>query len=115
MGRRDSMIKTSGFRVSPTEVEDVAVRFPGVDSCVAVGLPNIEIGEDIALVYISSGPVAEADFRRFLKAELPGHMVPRFLVPQPLLPITGNEGKIDRRAVREALRAQPPGGDARRR
>jgi len=115
VGRRDSMIKTSGFRVSPTEVEDVAVRFPGVDSCVAVGLPNIEIGEDIALVYISSGPVAEADFRRFLKAELPGHMVPRFLVPQPLLPITGNEGKIDRRAVREALRAQPPGGDARRR
>lgn len=109
VGRRDAMMKTSGFRVSPTEVEDVAVRFPGVDACVAVGLPNVEIGEDIALVYTVAGEVAEPELRRFLRAELPGHMVPRFLLCRPSLPVTGNEGKIDRRAVRDALRQSPPG------
>lgn len=56
-GRRDAMIKTSGFRVSPTEVEETAARFPGVDACVAVGVPNVEIGEDVALVYTVSAPV----------------------------------------------------------
>ena len=109
VGRRDSMIKTSGFRVSPTEVEDIAVRFPGIDLCVAVGLPNVEIGEDIVLVYTAARPVAEADFRRFLKDELPGHMVPRFLLHQTSLPTTGNEGKVDRRSVRDALLEQSPG------
>jgi amino acid adenylation domain-containing protein len=109
VGRRDAMMKTSGFRVSPTEVEEVAARFPGVEACVAVGLPNVEIGEDIALVYTAAGNVAEPDFRRFLEQELPGHMVPRFLLSWPSLPVTGNEGKIDRRAVREVLLERRPG------
>jgi amino acid adenylation domain-containing protein len=103
VGRRDSMIKTSGFRVSPTEVEEVAVRFPGVDGCVAVGVPNIEIGEDIALAYTVAETVDEGELRSFLKEELPGHMVPRFLVQERSLPSTGNQGKIDRQAVREAV------------
>jgi len=108
VGRRDEMIKTWGFRVSPTEVEDVALRFGGIDSCVAVGLPNIEIGEDIALVYTAATPVAEVDIRRFLREQLPSHMVPRFLVQRPSLPATGNQGKVDRQAVRDELLAHPP-------
>lgn len=100
VGRRDAMIKTSGFRVSPTEVEEVAVRFPGLDTCVAVDLPNIEIGADIALVYTASGQVDEASLSAYLREALPTHMVPRLLLRQPSLPTTGNEGKIDRPAVR---------------
>lgn len=108
VGRRDSMIKTSGFRVSPTEVEEVATRFPGLDACVAVGLPNIEIGQDIALVYSVTTDVAEPDLRAYLTRELPTHMVPRYLLRQESLPVTGNEGKVDRGAVERALRDSPP-------
>lgn len=104
VGRRDSMIKTSGFRVSPTEVEEVAARFPGIDGCVAVGVPNIEIGDDIALVYCAPDGVDQHEFRTFLKDELPTHMVPRFLVPEDSLPATGNQGKVDRQAVAETVR-----------
>jgi amino acid adenylation domain-containing protein len=107
VGRRDSMIKTSGFRVSPTEVEEIATRFPGVEACVAVGLPNVEIGEDIALVYSAAGDVDEEDLREHLRRELPAHMVPRFLLRRESLPVTGNEGKVDRGAVERSLRERP--------
>jgi amino acid adenylation domain-containing protein len=108
VGRRDSMIKTSGIRVSPTEVEEVAARFAGIDSCVAIGLPDPDLGEQIALAYTVAQPVDEAEFRLFLTRELPRHMVPRRLLCQPSLPATGNQGKIDRQRVRELLLAQPP-------
>jgi acyl-CoA synthetase (AMP-forming)/AMP-acid ligase II len=109
LGRRDAMIKTSGFRVSPTEVEEVAARFPGVAACVAIGLPNVEIGEDVVLVYDAPDDVDEAAFGAFLRRALPPHMIPRRLVRHDSLPVTGNnEGKIDRRAVREALLTPEP-------
>lgn len=101
VGRRDAMIKTSGFRVSPTEVEEVAARFPGIEACVAVGVPNIEIGADIALVYTAVDPIEEAAFRAFMADELPRHMVPRHLFAQAQLPSTGNQGKVDRASVAE--------------
>ncbi|ORT57380.1 hypothetical protein BKD26_24275 [Streptomyces sp. CB03238] len=101
VGRRDAMIKTSGFRVSPTEVEEIAARYPGIGACAAVGVRNIEIGEDIALFYSSSDtePVDETEFRGFLKDSLPSHMVPRHLWQRDTLPSTGNDGKIDRQAL----------------
>ena len=105
-GRRDSMIKTSGFRVSPTEVEDVAVRFPGVEACVAFGVPHPAIGEDIVLAYASSAPVDRPAFERYLKASLPPHMVPHHLVTSDRFPSTGNQGKIDRQQVIEAARVR---------
>ncbi|WP_167666629.1 AMP-binding protein [Micromonospora narathiwatensis] len=114
VGRRDSMIKTSGFRVSPTEVEEIATRFPGVDACVAVGVPNVDIGEDIALVYTVSTRVDAAEFRRFLRDQLPTHMVPHRLVPRPSLPATGNQGKIDRQLVRDSLLGAAPATDSSR-
>ncbi len=115
VGRRDAMIKTSGFRVSPTEVEEVAARFPGIDACVAVGVPNVDIGEDIALVYALGAPVDAAELRRFLSNELPTHMVPHHLVPRPSLPATGNQGKIDRQRVRDSLLGAASATDDRHR
>ncbi|GAA2037870.1 acyl-CoA ligase (AMP-forming), exosortase A system-associated [Catenulispora yoronensis] len=106
IGRRDAMIKTSGFRVSPTEVEEIAIRFPHIEQCVAVGVPNIEIGADIALVYTALHPIDETAFTTFLRDTLPRHMVPRHLLAQSTLPATGNQGKIDRASVAESVLAR---------
>ena len=51
LGRMDSMIKTHGFRVSPTEIEEHARRFEHLFDAVAFGVDNPEIGQDIAVVY----------------------------------------------------------------
>jgi amino acid adenylation domain-containing protein len=101
VGRRDAMIKTSGFRVSPTEVEEIAIQFPGVDSCAAVGVANVEVGQDIVLLYVAAEPVDEPAYRQFLTERLPRHMVPRHLFAEDSLPATGNQGKLDRQALAE--------------
>ncbi len=43
------MIKTSGYRVSPTEVEEVALSSGHVDEAVAVGVPDEALGQAITL------------------------------------------------------------------
>ena len=47
LGRMNSMIKTHGFRVSPTEIEEHARRFDRLFDAVAFGIDNPEIGQDI--------------------------------------------------------------------
>jgi acyl-CoA synthetase (AMP-forming)/AMP-acid ligase II len=104
VARGDDMIKTKGFRVSPTEVEAEVVRHPEVIDAVAFALQNIAVGEDIACAYttISGQPIPETLFKQYLKSALPNHMVPTALVHFESFPITGNAGKLDRKAVRES-------------
>ena len=41
VSRRDNMIKTSGYRVSPTEVEEVVYASGLVSEAVAIGVPDM--------------------------------------------------------------------------
>jgi len=50
IGRRDSMIKTSGYRVSPTEIENVIYTSGHVKEAVALGVPHPSIGQGIVVV-----------------------------------------------------------------
>jgi amino acid adenylation domain-containing protein len=104
VGRRDEMIKTRGFRVAPTEVELEVVRHPEISAAVAFGTINLEVGEDIVCAYTTANgnPLAEPTLRQYLKNNLPNHMVPAYLVHFAAFPVTGNQGKFDRRTIREA-------------
>ena len=103
VARGDEMIKTKGFRVSPTEVEAEVVRHPDIGAAVAFAVPNIAIGEDVACAYttINGQPLAETTLKQFLKSNLPNHMVPAYLIHFETFPITGNDGKLDRKAIKE--------------
>jgi acyl-CoA ligase (AMP-forming) (exosortase A-associated) len=119
VGRRDEMIKTSGYRVSPTEVEEVVYASGLVGDAVAVGAPHAALGEAIVLV---CSPPAEgsAETRRgealaaallaHCKAQMPGFMVPQRIEWLESLPRNPN-GKFDRPALaaryRAAFEAQP--------
>ena len=104
-GRMDEMIKTSGYRVSPAEIEDVARASGLVAEAVAVGLPDTERGEIVALaVSYATDPSDDGALLRHLRRELPNHMVARFVQGLTRLPALAN-GKIDRQAVRESLLA----------
>lgn len=100
VGREDAMIKTSGNRVSPTEVEEAAVASGAVAEAVALGIPDDRLGEAIALVVRGEGP--DEALRNYLRRELPNFMQPTHIVWREELPRSPN-GKLDREVIKSEL------------
>ena len=103
IGRKDEMIKTSGYRVSPTEVEEVAYASGIVGDAVAVAAPHGDLGQAIVLVVSAPPPAAAGQDRSeallaFMKSRLPNFMVPHHVAWLPELPRNPN-GKFDRPAL----------------
>ncbi len=54
--REDDMIKSSGFRLAPSEIEDAIVRHPKVRDCAVVGIPDEILGQKVvAMVELEPG------------------------------------------------------------
>ena len=102
VGREDGMIKTSGNRVSPTEVEEAAIASGLVYEAVALGYPDARLGEGIALVVRPDRRGQEEELRAFLKRQLPNFMQPGPIVWRSELPRSPN-GKLDRVALKAEL------------
>lgn len=104
VGRADEMIKTSGYRVSPTEVEEVAYGTGLVADAVALGVPDERLGEAIALVVTASAgsELEPKTLVAALRKQLPLYMVPTQVVVRPSMPRSPN-GKYDRPLVRQEL------------
>jgi len=104
VGREDGMIKTSGNRVSPTEVEEAAIASGLVYEAVALGYPDDRLGEGIALILRPDRRDHEDEFRAFLKKELPNFMQPGRIIWRDELPRSPN-GKLDRNLLKDELNA----------
>jgi acyl-CoA ligase (AMP-forming) (exosortase A-associated) len=104
VGREDGMIKTSGNRVSPTEVEEAALASGLVAEAVALGYPDARLGEGIALVVRPDRRGEEEALRAFLKRQLPNFMQPGPILWRDELPRSPN-GKLDRVALKAELTA----------
>jgi acyl-CoA ligase (AMP-forming) (exosortase A-associated) len=104
VGREDGMIKTSGNRVSPTEIEEAAVASGFVTEAVALGYPDDRLGEAIALIVRPDRRQEEAEFRSFLKKQLPNFMQPGRILWRDELPRSPN-GKLDRNLLKDELSA----------
>jgi acyl-CoA ligase (AMP-forming) (exosortase A-associated) len=97
IGRRDEMIKTSGYRVSPTEIEEVVFATGLVSDAVAVGVPHATLGQSIVVV-ATKAPNGREDTDALLRecrARLPNFMVPAKIEWRASLPRNPN-GKYDR-------------------
>lgn len=102
VARRDAMIKTSGYRVSPTDVEIEALAVAGVTEAAAVGVAHPEIGQAIVLIVASENEPGEieAALKKALTAALPAFMLPQRFHVEKTLPLNPN-GKVDRPALAE--------------
>lgn len=105
VGRRDEMIKTSGYRVSPAEVEEVAYGTGLVTDAVALGVDDAELGQRIVLVASPAPGGGELDPDALLSAlrrQLPRFMLPSEVLVREELPRSAN-GKFDRALIRKEL------------
>lgn len=101
-GRDDAMIKTNGNRVSPTEIEEVALASGAMTEAAAFGLPDDKLGQAIVLVGVPRGDDPEQRLRAHFAAELPAFMRPAWIVLRDQMPL-GPNGKLDRAALRAEL------------
>ena len=97
-GRDDAMIKVSGNRLSPTEIEEAALASGAVLEVLALGVKDERLGQAVKLVAVAKGEGAEQRLRAHLAAELPAYMQPREIVWRDALPLSPN-GKVDRAAL----------------
>jgi acyl-CoA synthetase (AMP-forming)/AMP-acid ligase II len=117
VGRRDEMIKSSGYRISPTEVEEIVYASGLVSDAVAVAAPHPALGEAIVLVAAppvpgdgaAAGGVAEPatateTLLSHCRAQMPSYMVPARIEWLETLPRNPN-GKFDRPALAARFRS----------
>jgi len=100
------MIKTSGYRVSPTEIEEVIYSSGMVKEAAAIGIDHDDLGHAI-LVVVSvelSNLFNDQALVNLCRTQLPNFMVPAKIEVLPSLPKNPN-GKIDRKALAQQFAA----------
>ncbi len=105
IGRNDDVIKSSGYRIGPSEVEDILMRHPAVFECAVTGYPSKNRGTLVkASVILRSGYEAGRELKHeiteFVKARTAIYKYPRMIEFVDELPRTAN-GKISRAKIRE--------------
>lgn len=105
IGRRDEMIKTSGYRVSPTEIEEVVYASGMVGEAAAIGVPHPVLGQAILVIVTprKNEKLETEDLLMACKRHLPAFMLPSRIDIRPgNLPRSPN-GKIDRKMLLQEM------------
>lgn len=104
VSREDDIIKSSGYRISPTEIEEAIARHPGVADVGVVGMPHPEKGQVTkAVIVLAPGQVPGDEFsdelREFLREKIARYKFPRIIEYADSLPRSPT-GKLLRRKLR---------------
>lgn len=95
VGRADAMIKSSGYRISPTEVEEVLMATGAFRQVAVIGLPDPLAGQKVHAVAVPLEKEAGVhDILQSISHRLPAFMMPRMIELVDALPTTPN-GKLD--------------------
>jgi acyl-coenzyme A synthetase/AMP-(fatty) acid ligase len=98
-GRKDDVINIGGYKVAPTEVEDVALSFPGIKDCICICVSNPMFGNALKLLYqvAPDTTVAKRELAQYINTHLESYKVPRLYEQVTEVKRTYN-GKLDRKA-----------------
>jgi len=104
VGRNDDMIKTSGYRVSPQEIESVICKHDSVLDIVVFGVPHKGLGQGIITLIAFKSDLQINDLllsiRRFCSLHLPSYMTPHYIDCCIEIPRNPN-GKHNKTALKE--------------
>ena len=102
VGRRDNQIKSSGFRISPTEIEAILCKNANLQEAAVIGVPDSALGHSIKafLVPAEGAPVVVDDLLAKCATTMPRHMMPKAIEIVDSLPKTSS-GKVNYPALRQ--------------
>lgn len=102
-GRLKELINVGGEKVSPFEVEDVLLKYPGIDGAACFAVSSVRYGEQVAAVVTGSVTDADVDqLRRFARERLAKTKVPVTVVVADSIPL-GPTGKVQRLRLSQQL------------
>ncbi|MCL4341610.1 MAG: AMP-binding protein [Candidatus Thermoplasmatota archaeon] len=108
-GRADEVIKTSGKRIGPNEVEDSVLKVSDASEAAVIGIPDAVKGEAIVVFYTGrDGDDTIALIKNQVEKSLGKSFSPKYIINLQTLPKTKN-GKILRRVLRTTFLGQDPG------
>lgn len=104
VSREDDMIKSSGYRIGPAEVEEAIAKHPAVADVGVVGVPDPDKGQVTKAVLVlkpgfEGGDKFVEEMKEFLKAHIAIYKLPRIFEYVDVLPRTPT-GKLLRRKLR---------------
>jgi acetyl-CoA synthetase len=104
-GRKDDVITSRGYRIGPSEIEDVLISHPAVAIAAVIGVPDPELTEKIKAYIIPAQDFTESEdliteLKQIVRNRLAHHEVPHFFEFVDELPMTAT-GKIMRRELRD--------------
>ncbi|WP_207622442.1 non-ribosomal peptide synthetase [Niastella koreensis] len=91
LGRKDDQVKIRGFRIEPGEIEQVLLRYTGIEQAVVMPAGN----EGLVSYFTGTTEISINTLRAWLFRKLPAYMIPSWIIQLDKIPITLN-GKIDR-------------------
>ena len=105
VSRKDDMIKTMGFRVSPLEIESVVAKnIPQIEQCAVFGLDNELIEEEIVMIYSAPSEISEKEIVFELKKHLASYMIPSRVLYKKSLPLVqSDKNQINKDALKREL------------
>ncbi|WP_251358488.1 acyl-CoA ligase (AMP-forming), exosortase A system-associated [Kangiella sp. TOML190] len=109
IGRADDMIKSSGYRISPSEVEDTVFLLNGIKEVAALGVNDEQLGQAVALIVKADDALTNEQIKKYCLKQLPNFMQPKYIERVEQLPRNPN-GKIDRsqlKSLYQSLANQP--------
>lgn len=105
VGRTDDIIKSSGYRIGPFEIESVLMELPYVLECAITGVPDPVRGQIIKATIVLTGDKEGSDelaaeIQKYVKKQTAPYKYPRIVEFVKELPKT-TSGKIRRKQIRD--------------
>ena len=107
IGRKDDIIKTSGYKVAPPEVEELIMELPFVKECVVIGLPDKIRGAIVSALVVLNDNIKELDdlkvkIQKYIKSKTSPYKYPRKIFFVSEIPKTIS-GKMDKGKIKKLL------------
>ncbi len=97
-GRESDVINVGGYKVAPTEVEDIAMSIEGIRDCICIPAEHPIMGKAVKLLVVMNEgvPFSKKTIARYIAARLEPYKVPQLYEQVESIARTYN-GKLDRK------------------
>ena len=97
LGRKDSQVKISGYRIDLNEISNCLLEHPLIENAIVIDIHNQHNKTNLCAYFISKNDsnVDESELKKFLSNRLPDYMVPKYFVEIESVPLSSN-GKVER-------------------